>query len=193
MNTSARKSIVLGTRSYFCFVSWSLRQSSVADADWIAELRADVLEHDLRRLRRFDPDRVRRRFWDAFEPDCTTQVIVIDDDDAGCIAVRETVDSKWIEHFYVGRVHQGRGIGSAVLQTILSASDSQPLRLNVLQGSSARRLYERCGFVMEREDPVDVYMVRHSFTQRRNVEALARDSAPCESPRSPLVPSDDPK
>jgi len=83
-------------------VPWFLRQSFVSDAYWIAELRADVLEADLRRLGRYDPDRVRRRFCDAFDPDCT-QVIVIDDDhdddDAGFITVREAANSKWIEHF----------------------------------------------------------------------------------------------
>jgi len=79
-------------------VPWFLRQSFVSDAHWIAELRADVLEADLRRLGRYGPNRVRRRFCDAFDPDCT-QVIVIDDDDAGSITVRETAISKWIEHF----------------------------------------------------------------------------------------------
>lgn len=34
------------------------------------------------------------------------------------------------------------------------------VRLNVLQGSAARRLYERHGFTPEREDPVDVFLVR---------------------------------
>jgi hypothetical protein len=32
--------------------------------------------------------------------------------------------------------------------------------LNVLRGSRARRLYERHGFGVETEDPVDVLMVR---------------------------------
>jgi hypothetical protein len=32
--------------------------------------------------------------------------------------------------------------------------------LNVLQGSGARRLYERHGFVVESEDEVDVFMKR---------------------------------
>jgi hypothetical protein len=35
------------------------------------------------------------------------------------------------------------------------------MRLNVLQGSAARRLYERHGFVVETQDPIDVFMVRH--------------------------------
>lgn len=32
--------------------------------------------------------------------------------------------------------------------------------LNVLQGSAARRLYERHGFVVEAQDPIDVFMMR---------------------------------
>jgi hypothetical protein len=32
--------------------------------------------------------------------------------------------------------------------------------LDVLQGSAARRLYERHGFVVESEDAIDVFMVR---------------------------------
>jgi hypothetical protein len=35
-----------------------------------------------------------------------------------------------------------------------------PVRLNVLQGSAVRRLYERHGFTVEVQDAVDVYMVR---------------------------------
>ncbi|GAA4708394.1 hypothetical protein [Phytohabitans rumicis] len=31
---------------------------------------------------------------------------------------------------------------------------------HVLRGSAARRLYERYGFTVETEDPVDVFMVR---------------------------------
>ncbi|MGC4769064.1 hypothetical protein ACLQ25_08770 [Micromonospora sp. DT44] len=34
------------------------------------------------------------------------------------------------------------------------------VRLNVLRGSPARRLYERHGFTLETEDPIDVFMVR---------------------------------
>ena len=39
-------------------------------------------------------------------------------------------------------------------------ADGVPVRLNVLQGSAARRLYERHGFTVEAQDPIDVYMVR---------------------------------
>jgi GNAT superfamily N-acetyltransferase len=66
----------------------------------------------------------------------------------------------WIEHFYVAPAHQGKGLGGAVLRHVMAASvDERPFRLDVLQGSPARRLYERHGFVLESEDPVDVFMM----------------------------------
>ncbi|WP_271217052.1 GNAT family N-acetyltransferase [Streptosporangium carneum] len=67
-----------------------------------------------------------------------------------------------MEHFYLVPGLQGRGLGSAVLRALLRQTDADgvPVRLNVLQGSPARRLYERHGFTVEVQDPVDVYMVR---------------------------------
>lgn len=135
----------------------TLRPSSDSDAHWIAELRADVLLDDLTRLGRYDSTRVRQRFLDAFVPD-HTRVIVVDGEDRGCIAVRPEPDAVWVEHFYLPRAVQGKGIGRNVLESILDSGDARPFRLNVLQGSAARRLYERAGFTVDSEDDVDVYM-----------------------------------
>ncbi|MEU7556373.1 hypothetical protein AB0B01_29310 [Streptomyces sp. NPDC044571] len=51
---------------------------------------------------------------------------------------------------------------AVVLRADLERCDREGtlVRLNVLQGSPARRLYERHGFTGEAEDPVDVFMVR---------------------------------
>jgi GNAT superfamily N-acetyltransferase len=139
---------------------WSLREARADDAQWIAELRAVVLRADLERLGRFDPVRVRQRFLSAFDP-AVTQVVVADGRDVGSIAVRLECDTLWIEHFYLRPELQGTGIGSSVLTALLaSAAGGRPFRLNVLQGSRARALYERSGFVVESEDPVDIFMVR---------------------------------
>ncbi|MGF6834436.1 GNAT superfamily N-acetyltransferase [Paenarthrobacter sp. TE4293] len=136
-----------------------LRPAVASDAAWIAELRAVVMRADLERLQRFDPVRVRERFLNGFQPE-HTYIIHTDGVDAGVIAVRPEPDSRWIEHFYVAPTHQGRGLGSAVLGHVMGAAiDERPFRLNVLQGSAARTLYERHGFVLESEDPVDVFMV----------------------------------
>lgn len=50
----------------------------------------------------------------------------------------------------------------AELRELLTRADERgaTVRLTVLQGSPARRLYERYGFAVESEDPVDVLMAR---------------------------------
>lgn len=140
---------------------WRLRAAATADVEPLVELRAVVMRPDLERLGRYDAHRVRQRLRDAFRAEHTS-VIEVGGELAGCVAVRPAEDRQWLEHFYLDPRHQGRGLGSAVLRTLLARTDARGLTvsLNVLQGSAARRLYERHGFVMESEDPVDVFMVR---------------------------------
>ena len=138
----------------------TLRPSSEADAAWIADLRAGVMRADLERLGRFDPSWVRERFLRGFVP-ANTRLIELDGEAVGCVAVRTTPAEHWLEHFYLAAGRQGRGIGGLVLRRVLSEPRAElPWRLNVLQGSAARRLYERHGFVFEHEDEVDVWLVR---------------------------------
>lgn len=142
-------------------VDWGVRPASVSDVEAVAELRAEVLRADLERLGRYDARRVRQRLRDGFDP-AHTWVIEVGGSFAGCVALRPARDAHWLEHFYLAAHLQGSGIGTAVLRELLQRCDSGGVvvRLNVLQGSPARRLYERHGFTVETEDPVDVFMVR---------------------------------
>jgi GNAT superfamily N-acetyltransferase len=141
--------------------TWTLRPATPADVEPIAELRAVVMRPDLERLGRFDEQRVRQRFRDAFVAEHLS-VIEAEGRFAGCVALRPAEDGHWLEHFFIDPELQGRGLGSAVLGALLARTDAQgvTVRLDVLQGSPARRLYERHGFTVEFEDPVDVFMVR---------------------------------
>jgi GNAT superfamily N-acetyltransferase len=142
-------------------MKWTLRSAGPDDVEVIAELRAVVMRPDLERLGRFDEHRVRQRLRDSFSPQ-HTEVILAEGTFAGCVTVRPDGDGRWLEHFYLAPALQGRGLGSTVLRTLLRRTDAEgvPVRLNVLQGSSAQRLYERHGFTVDAEDPVDVFMVR---------------------------------
>jgi GNAT superfamily N-acetyltransferase len=141
---------------------WTLRTALPTDAPWIAELRAVVMRPDLERLGRWDPVRVRQRFLDGFHPG-STFVIEVGGEAVGVVAVRPESDAQWIEHFYLTPHVQGRGIGGQVLQHVMVLrADARPFRINVLQGSAARRFYERAGFTFESEDAIDVYLVAPS-------------------------------
>ncbi|MBQ0950360.1 MULTISPECIES: GNAT family N-acetyltransferase [Streptomyces] len=140
---------------------WGVRPASAGDVEAVAELRALVLRADLERLGRYDARRVRQRLRDGFAP-AHTRVIEVDGAFAGCVALRPAEDAQWLEHFYLDPRVQGGGIGTAVLRELLERCDrgGTVVRLNVLRGSPAQRLYERHGFAVESEDPVDVFMVR---------------------------------
>jgi GNAT superfamily N-acetyltransferase len=141
--------------------AWTLRPAAPADRETIADLRATVMRPDLERLGRYDEHRVRQRLRDSFSARHMS-IVVVDGEPAGSVTLRPARDAHWLEHFYLAPRHQGRGLGSAVLCSVLEATDSAgtTVRLNVLRGSAARRLYERPGFVVESQDPVDVFMVR---------------------------------
>lgn len=145
---------------------WVLRGASAGDVEAIAELRADVLRGDLERVGRYDAGRVRQRLRDGFVAG-HTWVIEVGGEFAGCVALRGDAEGgcHWLEHFYLDARLQGGGIGSGVLGELLERCDRggvRVVRLNVLRGSPARRLYERFGFVVEAEDAVDVFMVREA-------------------------------
>jgi GNAT superfamily N-acetyltransferase len=146
---------------------WVMRSASAADVEAVAELRAVVLRADLERLGRYDEQRVRQRLRDAFAP-AHTWVIEVDGTVAGSVSLRPAEEAHWLEHFYLAPHLQGGGVGASVLRGLLGQCDRDGVRvrLNVLQGSPARRLYERHGFTVEAEDRVDVFMVREPASPR---------------------------
>jgi GNAT superfamily N-acetyltransferase len=144
--------------------AWTLRPATLGDVEPIAELRATVMRADLERLGRYDEHRVRQRLRDHFSAP-HTWVVEVGGVFAGCVTVRpvpEDPGRHWLENFYLDPRHQGRGVGTGVLRALLARADAAGvvLALQVLQGSAARPLYERHGFTVESEDPIDVWMAR---------------------------------
>ncbi len=131
------------------------------DGAAIAELRAVVLRPSLERLDRYDDVRVRQRFLSSWSPE-RTRVLAGPDGTVGSLALRPADDGVWLEHFYLDPSLQGRGLGTRVLRAVTGQADrtGTVLRLDVLRGSDARRLYERHGFVLDHEDAVDVFLRR---------------------------------
>jgi len=57
--------------------TWSLRRAILADAQWMADLKAMAMRPDLERLDYWDLDWVRQRFLDTYVPE-NTSVVVLD-------------------------------------------------------------------------------------------------------------------
>ncbi|WP_340018176.1 GNAT family N-acetyltransferase [Paenibacillus sp. FSL H3-0457] len=137
----------------------TMRQAVQEDQEQLADLRALVLYDDLTRLGRYDDVKVRERFRNTFNP-AQTQIIEVEGSMVGCVALKPKAEAYLLEHFYIHPDYQGQRIGTQVLNMLLEQDEVQGKRviLNVLQGSPARRLYERFGFVLDSEDEVDVFM-----------------------------------
>ncbi|MER6302073.1 GNAT family N-acetyltransferase [Kitasatospora sp. NPDC001539] len=156
--------------------AWTLVPAGPEDLEAVVELKALVMRADLERLGRWCPERSRERVRKSFSTRHTS-LLLVEGAFAGCVTVRpDDRGGRHLELFYLAPHLQGRGLGGAVLRHLLAEADAarEPVHLVVLRGSAARRLYERHGFAVVHEDPVDVTMLREP----------APTAAPPPSPRA---------
>ena len=75
----------------------------------------------------------------------------------GCVGFRVEADEIKLDSFYLDRRHHNTGLGTAILKVLLEEADALrlPVRLEVLTGSGADRLYLRHGFVKISEDGIE--------------------------------------
>ncbi|MEQ8817318.1 MAG: GNAT family N-acetyltransferase [Thalassobaculum sp.] len=139
----------------------SFRPAGEVDFETLLDLRIRVLRPHLERVGRFDPERARRYFRAGYDP-THLRLILVDGSFAGCVALKPEGDGLVLEHFYLDEAVQGRGVGGAVLRRLIAEADAAglPIRLGVLKGSPAARLYLRHGFAWTHDEPFDDYYER---------------------------------
>jgi len=88
------------------------------------------------------------------------QIITFDGSDIGMFAIEERAADVFVPHVLISPDYQGRGIGSSILEQIISdaARRGKPVSLRVLRVNPARRLYERLGFKVVEETPTHFSM-----------------------------------
>ncbi|HVV74784.1 MAG TPA: GNAT family N-acetyltransferase [Mycobacteriales bacterium] len=140
---------------------WDWRPMTRDDVEWLVGLKARAMQAELEQIGRWDPSRARQRLLDELVVGATW-VVRIDELAVGSIALVPGAPTSWLQHFYVEPGLQGNGLGSAVLGRLLGTAPESTIRLLAVKTSRAVRLYERHGFVRERdhENGVDVVMVR---------------------------------
>lgn len=131
-----------------------------ADLDRVVALKKRVMHDELVRvLGSWSDERSRSRVAAHFSP-AWTRMIRVDGADVGTITLRPDAGVTWLEMFYLSPEAQGRGIGSAVLRTVLEEFAGRTLRLEVLVDARVRALYERHGFALISSDGIDDVLER---------------------------------
>jgi ribosomal protein S18 acetylase RimI-like enzyme len=98
------------------------------------------------------------RFAEQYDA-ANTSIVVVDGEDAGWLTVQRGVDI-YLHSIYLLPKAQRHGIGTRLLQQLLDEGreDATVVRLDTASINPARRLYERLGFTVIREDRFKVYM-----------------------------------
>lgn len=133
----------------------------LGDVEALVALRVEAMRESLARIGRFDPARARERFLAGFSP-AHTRHIDAHGERVGFIVTKPQADCLLLDHLYVRPAHQGRGIGSAVLEQVFGEARAMalPIRVGALRGSDANRFYIRHGFQEVERGEHDNYYIR---------------------------------
>ncbi|TCW85414.1 GNAT family N-acetyltransferase [Burkholderia sp. SRS-46] len=137
------------------------------DVETLVSIRITAMQESLTRIGRFDPQRARARFLSSFDP-AYCKFIVANGANVGFFLAKPDDAFLTLEHLYILPEHQGKGIGAAVLASIVADADARslPVKVGALRESASNRFYQRHGFRKVDEAEWDIYYVRASQRAR---------------------------
>ena len=137
----------------------ALRTACSGDFIFARDLYFETMHGMIERLFGWDQAREERNFAAFFKVE-EVRIITADEQNVGWI--QEQVEDRTINlgSFYVIPAMQGRGIGTKVLETLLThaAAQSKAMTLAVIKINPARHFYEKRGFRITHEDQHKFYM-----------------------------------
>jgi len=141
--------------------AWRFGSPREEDFERLLALRIDVMREHLERVFRYKPSRARRIFREHFD-EPGMRLILVGVARAGCVGFRIGRDEIKLDSFYLDRPLHNSGLGTTILKVLLAEADALglPVRLEVLTGSGADRLYLRHGFVKISEDAIEGHYER---------------------------------
>jgi len=158
----------------------TLRNATPEDREFLASLYSDTrqqevaawgwpqAQQDMFLRMQFD---AQYRSYRAGFPDATDRIVCLDDVAVGRMLVsRETAGMHLIDIALL-EAYKNQGVGTGLLRRLLQECETEntPVRLQVLQGNRAIRLYRRLGFIETSADPMYVQM---EWTPRRSQEGF---------------------
>lgn len=136
----------------------STRQEELDAWGWPPEMRSNFL------TLQFKASQGRH----SAHPDAEFQIVLLDGVKVGRLIVNRTREELQLVDIALLPAHRNAGVGTALLQRIFgeAASTRKPLRLQVLKGNRAIRLYQRLGFEQTGETELHLTMEWHTDRAR---------------------------
>ncbi len=139
-----------------------MRQATVRDSKFAFQVKKTTMGEHVRRVWGWDEDEQRRLHRRRFAAQAF-QVVVVDGDNAGVLALSYEPDCLRVNQLLVLPEYQGRGVGTACMERVFedAARRRLPVRLQVLKvNRRATGFYGRFGFGAVAEDDAHIRMER---------------------------------
>ena len=140
---------------------YSLRQATHDDYDFLYQLHVAAMREYVEATWGWQEEWQEEYFARKFDPE-NRQIIQIEDQDAGVIALEQRVEELYIALIEILPTFQRRGVGTSIVRQIINTahSDGLPVILHVLKTNTpARRLYERLGFAIVQDEGIRYKMI----------------------------------
>ena len=137
----------------------SLRPAAESDYDFLWWLHGATMRTYVDAIWGWDEAFQRQFFQDHFDP-ARIEIVERAGEAAGYISVERGEDVIFLGAIEIAPDFQGQGIGTGLIRDLQDEAGrwGVPLKLRVLQGNPARRLYERLGFVATGETETHIMM-----------------------------------
>ena len=143
--------------------AFTLRPATEDDVDLAYEITQDAMRGYVEQTwGHWDPVDQQHRHRHAYVP-ANDRMILIDGIAVGLLCIQIHPTHLWLSKLYLRSGAQGQGVGTAVLQMVISEANilHLPIHLRVLRvNTRARALYGRHGFLVTDEPPEHFVMQR---------------------------------
>ena len=144
----------------------TLRAATPGDAGFLYHLLKATMQEYVAQVWGWDEQWQQQHFQQNFAPG-QEQLIIKDNEKIGVIATEKKGDALFLAKIYILPEYQGQGIGTQLIKAVVDEGFGcgLPVTLQVLKvNRSARRLYERLGFVVTGETATHYMMSTTSAT-----------------------------